>query len=163
MNDTVVILTEAALSPDDAKRVLSLHEGETLLYRVLVPSDPHSSLLVDVLNDLSLLDMRKLALDLNPRSREREEVEHASHAQDRLQESLASLRELGAEAGGEVTADDPLAALGEAAASHRAREVVVITLPHAVQDTFHTDWASVARQALGIPVLHLYAGTGYVG
>ncbi len=163
MTDKIVILTEAALQPDDARQILALHEGETLQYQLLVPHDPHRSLLVDVLDDLSLLDMRKLLTDLNPRQRARSEESQASGAQERLKTSLESLRAAGATADGEVTADDPLPALGEAADLHRAREVVVVTRPHAVEDTFHTDWASVARDTLGIPVLHVYAGTGYVG
>lgn len=159
--ETIVILTEQALSPQDAARIIELHEGETLRYRVLVPHDPHRSLLVDVLDDLSLLDMRKLVADL--RGRERPAEEQSADAEARLQTSLASLQAQGVEAAGEITADDPLAALGEAAGLHRAREVVVVTRPHAVEDTFHTDWASVARSTLGIPVLHLYADTGRVG
>jgi hypothetical protein len=40
---------------------------------------------------------------------------------------------------------------------------VVITRPHAVADTFHTDWANKAQDQLGLPVLHLYAGSGFIG
>jgi hypothetical protein len=39
----------------------------------------------------------------------------------------------------------------------------VITRPHAVADTFHTDWANKAQDQLGVPVLHLYAGSGFIG
>ncbi len=159
--DTIVILTEQGLSTSDAARILALHEGETLRYRLLVPHDPHRSLLVDVLDDLSLLDMRKLLTDL--RRRDRSPQKQQADATERLRKSLESMRSHGVEAEGEITADDPLAALGEAAGLHRAREVVIVTRPHAVEDTFHTDWASVARSTLGIPVLHLYAETGYVG
>ena len=44
-----------------------------------------------------------------------------------------------------------------------AREVVVVTEPHAVEDTFHKDWASKAREVLGLPVLHIYAGDWRLG
>ena len=44
-----------------------------------------------------------------------------------------------------------------------AREIVVVTYPHAVEDTFHTDWASRAREELHVPVLHLYSGTSELG
>jgi hypothetical protein len=44
-----------------------------------------------------------------------------------------------------------------------ATQAVVVTRPHAVSDTFHTDWASKAQDELGIPVLHLYAGSGFIG
>ena len=59
-------------------------------------------------------------------------------------------------------ADDPLPAL-RAAVRAPVREVVVVTLPHALEDTFHTDWASRAREELRVPVLHLYAGTSRLG
>jgi hypothetical protein len=56
-----------------------------------------------------------------------------------------------------------MAALRAAVAADDVREVVVITYPHALPDTFHTDWASRARDVLSVPVLHLYAGTSEVG
>ena len=47
--------------------------------------------------------------------------------------------------------------------AHAADRAVVITRPHAISDTFHTDWANRAQEKLGIPVLHLYSGSGYIG
>ena len=35
--------------------------------------------------------------------------------------------------------------------------------PHAVEDTFRTDWANEAQDRLGVPVLHLYSGSGFIG
>ena len=35
--------------------------------------------------------------------------------------------------------------------------------PHAVEDTFRRDWASKARDALDLPVLHLSRGTSMLG
>ena len=59
---------------------------------------------------------------------------------------------------------DPVAALmritgGDA----ESWEAVVVTRPHAVEDTFHRDWASKARELLGVPVLHVYAGSSFLG
>jgi hypothetical protein len=55
------------------------------------------------------------------------------------------------------TDDDPLPALKAAVADGDVAEVAVVTYPHAVEDTFHRDWASRARDELQVPVLHLYA------
>ena len=44
-----------------------------------------------------------------------------------------------------------------------ADEVIIVTMPHAVEDTFHSDWASRARETLGVPVLHFYTGTNLLG
>ena len=67
------------------------------------------------------------------------------------------------DATGEITSDDPMPALVEEVARLGAREVVVVTEPHAVEDTFHRDWASRARESLGLPVLHMYAGDWRLG
>ena len=65
---------------------------------------------------------------------------------------------------GEIVADDPLPALRAAvAADPSVTSVVVVTDPHAVEDTFRQDWASKARDALDLPVLHLYRGTSMLG
>jgi hypothetical protein len=80
-----------------------------------------------------------------------------------LEASLAGLRAAGVAAEGTVTVDDPVPALRKAVAAGDVREVVVVTYPHAVEDTFHADWASRARDALQVPVLHLYAGTSELG
>ena len=84
-------------------------------------------------------------------------------AQQSLASSLEALRDLGKDAQGEVTTDDPLPAVKAEVERLGAREVVVVTRPHAVQDTFHRDWASRARDELGVPVLHVYAGTTFLG
>ena len=89
--------------------------------------------------------------------------EWRAEAAEVLETTLAALRGLGRDAEGLVTDDDPVPALEAAAAQHGAREVVVVTRPHALEETFNRDWASRAREVLGLPVLHTYAGTGRVG
>jgi hypothetical protein len=158
--DLIVILTEQALSAGDAARIAALHQGETLDYRVLVPADTERNLLVDVVDHLSMLELRK-ALDAvrgrEPRGRAR------ADAQQALEQSLTALRGLGVQAEGDVTQDDPLPAVKAEVAARGAREVVVVTRPHALEDTFHRDWASRARDEMGVPVLHVYAGTTFLG
>jgi hypothetical protein len=156
---TIVLLTERALGDDDASRLVALHGEEVARYHVLVPADPHRSVLADVLDHLSLFELRA-ALDA---ARGREEDETPSAASAILNASVAALRDAGAEADGEVTQDEPLPALRLGVSEHSADEVVVVTRPHAVEDTFHTDWASQARENLGVPVLHMYAGLDWLG
>ena len=62
-----------------------------------------------------------------------------------------------------ITEDDPLPTLQTEVARIQAAEVIIVTEPHAVQDTFHTDWASEARERLGVPVLHVYSGDWRLG
>ena len=141
MADLIVILTEQALGAGDAGRILALHEGEDLDYHVLVPADTERNLLVDVIDHLSMLHLRA-ALDA-VRGREQSGDAARVTAEQSLQSSLEAVK-------AEVER------LG-------AREVVVVTRPHAVEDTFHRDWASRARDELGVPVLHVYAGTTFLG
>ncbi|GAB3590064.1 hypothetical protein GCM10027446_03990 [Angustibacter peucedani] len=161
MPDLIVILTEQALDAGDAARITALHDDEQLRYHVLVPADTERNLLVDVVDHLSLLELRQ-ALDA-VRGREPSDDQARATATQALSASLESLRGNGIEADGEVTQDDPLPAVREAVDGLGAREVVVVTRPHAVEDTFHRDWASRARDELGVPVLHVYAGTTFLG
>ena len=161
MGDSIVLLTEQALAAGDASRITALHEGEQLEYHVLVPADTERNLLVDVVDHLSLLQLRE-ALDAG-RGREPRADQARATATQALERSLESLRSLGVTAHGDVTDDDPLPAVRAEVERRGAREVVVITRPHAVEDTFHRDWASRARDRFRVPVLHLYAGTSELG
>lgn len=161
MADLIVILTEQALDAGDAGRILDLHDGEDLDYHVLVPADTRRNLLVDVIDHLSLLQLRE-ALDAVLGREPGSDAARLS-AQQALTASLAALRDSGKSAEGQVTQDDPLPAVKAEVDRLGAREVVVVTRPHALEDTFHRDWASRARDELGVPVLHVYAGTTFLG
>jgi hypothetical protein len=159
--ETIIVLTEESLDAGDARRIVALHGGETLRYRVLVPADTERNLLADVLDHLSLLELREAMEAL--RGKNHHATERPTDAGQALTASVAAMREVGADADGEVTEDDPIPALAAAVERYRGREVVVVTRPHAVEDTFHRDWASRARDVLGVPVLHVYAGTTFLG
>ena len=77
--------------------------------------------------------------------------------------TLAALREHGRTAEGTVTSEDPVAAVAASVADGDAQEVVVVNRPRFVEDTLHRDWASRLREAVGVPVLHVYGGTTSVG
>ncbi|MFN8077372.1 MAG: hypothetical protein U0Q15_18400 [Kineosporiaceae bacterium] len=158
MRPTIVILTEESLTAGDAAGLLQLHPEEPAGYLVLVPADPHRNLLADVLDHLSLLELREALQAL----RGHEEPGRAE-ASVVLDASVGALKAAGADAAGRISDGDPVSALEAAVAEVEAREVVVVTRPHAVEDTFHRDWASQARERLGVPVLHLYGGTTMLG
>lgn len=153
---TIVLLTEEALSADDAARIAALHPDEELGFRVLVPVDTERNLLVAVLDDLALGEFREAL---------RERAHHDSAAAERdaqaaLDATVSVLRGLGAVAEGALVGDDPVGALRAAAGDAGADEVVVVTEPHYVEETVNRDWASRAREHLGLPVLHLLAASG---
>lgn len=156
---TVIVLTEEALKPVDVERIVSLHEQEEATYRVLVPADTDRNVLSSFLDHLSLFEMREALDSLRPVDRQ----EAHADAEQALATTLAEFASHDVAATGEITADDPMPTLLEEVGRLGAREVVVVTEPHAVEDTFHTDWASKAREKLGLPVLHMYAGDWRLG
>jgi hypothetical protein len=158
---SIVILTEEALSDEDAARLTGVHAGEDepVRYRVLVPADVRRNLLADVLDRLSLFELREALGAVR-----REDEPTRAHASEMLARSLTALRGTGVEAEGEVIEGDPVAVLKkEVESDGETREVMIVTTPHAVEDTFHRDWASRARDVLGVPVLHVYAGSSFLG
>lgn len=158
MTASIIVLTEQALGPDDAGRLAALHSDDSPRYQVLVPANTRRSLLIDVLDHLSLLELRK-ALE----AAFGHDEPARTTADAALAASLQHLRAAGADAEGHIVEGDPIAAVAEALAATPADELVVVTRPHAVEDTFHTDWASRARERLGLPVLHVYAGSSWLG
>jgi hypothetical protein len=158
---TVVVLTEDTLTDADVEHITALHAQDDVDYRVLVPADTERNLLVSVVDHLGLGELRQ-ALD-EVLGREPRPAEARAEAADQLESSIGAFRAAGAEADGTVVEDDPIPALSAQVTAGGVREVVVVTYPHAVEDTFHRDWASRARDRLRVPVLHLYAGTSELG
>ena len=156
---SIVLLTEEALTAADARRLTALHADEEVRYRVLVPADVERNLLADVLDHLSLFQLRE-ALEAVRGDDEPTRAEAATA----LAESLAALTAAGVPADGTVLEGDPVTELQKVVgADPDTQEVIVMTRPHAVEDTFHTDWASRARELLGVPVLHVYIGSSFLG
>ena len=143
MSEPIVILTEEPLGADDRLNIERLVAGADTRLVVLVPANTERHLLVDFLENLSLLDIAKAFRELT------------SHAPDPSQERAQAAETLvdGGAVSGLVTK----------VRETGAAQAVVITRPHAVADTFHTDWANKAQDQLGLPVLHLYAGSGFIG
>lgn len=158
---TVVVLTEDTLTAADVAHITALHTEDDVDYRVLVPADTERNLLVSVVDHLGLGELRE-ALD-EVLGREPEPAQATRQASEQLAGSLAAFTAAGEVADGSVVADDPVPVLADEVARGGVREIVVVTYPHAVEDTFHRDWASRARDRLRVPVLHLYAGTSELG
>jgi hypothetical protein len=153
---TILLLTEDALVPHDARRVADLHGDEKVDVHVLVPADAEHNRLIEALDEVALGRLR--AADSDDDSPEDAEQD-AMHA---VNESLALLKDAGVEAHGSVTGSDPVPAAVEAATHDDADEVIVVTPPHIVEDGLHRDWASRLRDELDLPVLHVVSGTDRV-
>ena len=160
-NEIILVLTEDTLTAADVEHITALHPDDDVRYQVLVPAETERNMLVSLVDHLSLGELRE-ALD-TVLGREPEPVRAHETAEEQLEASIAAFTAAGAAVDGVVVADDPLPALRAAVAAGPVREVVVVTVPHALEDTFHTDWASRARDELKVPVLHLYSGTSQLG
>jgi hypothetical protein len=161
MTATIVVLTEESLNDVDISNLRYLVQDNPARFAVLVPSDTGRNMLVDVLDNLSLLEFAAAFRDLTGGKATKDEETKAAEVE--LAESLELLKASGLEATGSVTGEDPVQAVVAAAKASDAQQVVVITTPHAVEDTFRTDWANEAQDRLGVPVLHLYSGSGFIG
>jgi len=159
VTETIAVLTEDALTDADVAHLTELYAGRDVRFHVMVPADTEQNLLASLIDHLSLGELRE-ALDA-ALGREPEPVRAELTAHEQLDASVRACTAAGVEADGAVVADDPLPALRTVA--DQVSEIVVVTLPHALEDTFHRDWASRAREELRVPVLHLYTGTNQLG
>src|SRR5262245_41805512 len=82
-------------------------------------------------------------------------VEDASRtaARERLDEVLARLRDLGAEADGEVGDRDPVAAVRDALRGRQVDEIIVSTLPKGISRWLGEDVPSRLRESVSAPVV----------
>lgn len=162
---TVVLLTEEPLHGPDVDRLLALHPAEDggpeWGYWVVVPQDTQRNLLADVVDHLGVGELRAALAAV--RGGEPDPAAARAEAAEVLATTLEALRARGREVDGALTEDDPLPAVRDAVERRGADEVVVVSRPRLLEDTFHRDWASRARDALGVPVLHVYGGTTSVG
>jgi hypothetical protein len=160
MSETIVVLTEEPLNEADMQN-LQLLAGEDTTFSVLIPEDTRRNLVLDFLDRLSMLEVARAFKDLLHGQPKAEEARLAADEARRL--SAGALAQAGLPGTVEVVGDDGVSALVDYVKSHDVDRAVVVTTPHAVEDTFHRDWANRAQEKLGIPVLHLYSGTGYIG
>jgi hypothetical protein len=158
---TVVVLTEEALRPTDAAHIAFLHPERDTEIEVLVPADTEQNVVASIIDHLGLLDLRAVWDDVVGRRPSPEEAR--SDAAEDVVESVAVLEDVGLTARGRVVEDDPLPDLAKTIAATSATELIVVTKPQMLEDTFHLDWAHRAREAFGIPVLHFYTGSEFVG
>jgi hypothetical protein len=161
MSDPIVILTEEPLGADDRVNIERLVDGADTGLVLLVPANTERHLLVDFLEHLSMLEVAKAFRELA--SRAPDPAAERAEAAETLAVSLAALEGLGSGVIGEVVDGGAVNGLVAKVKELGAAQAVVITRPHAVADTFHTDWANKAQDQLGLPVLHLYAGSGFIG
>ncbi|WP_461030777.1 indole-3-glycerol phosphate synthase [Streptomyces sparsus] len=152
---TSVLMIEKPLVSADVELVTTLHGEEPVSFVVLMQPRGDQDRLLRALDDVALGELG----DAVQEGDEPEGNEALPPARRALEHSLASLRDAGAEAVGQIIERHPLDLLTSVVEQTGADEVIVLTAPHLVEEFFHRDWASRARHKVGVPVLKLFAHT----
>jgi hypothetical protein len=156
----VVLLVEENLTPEDAARIHSLHEGidGSVAYHVLMPANDGRARVQAALGASGglapdLVPGRPLPLDdINLE----ELVEDARQDAEReLANAISVLTATGSNASGELLTGDPIDALAAKIKEVDGREAIIFTEEHFVAELLRLDWTSKARRHLDVPVLHL--------
>ena len=156
----VVLLVEENLTPEDAARIHSLHEGieDPVAYHVLMPLDDGRARVQAALGASGglgpdLVPGGGMPLpDIDPQ----EIVEEAREGTEReLANAVQVLQATGATATGQLVHDHPIDALAAKVKEVDGREVIILTEEHFVAELLRLDWTSKARRHLDVPVLHL--------
>ena len=145
----VVVLVEQPVTGWDARQITALHHDspEPVHYHVLLPVE-----------DAATSDMMGTATFYFDEAEMEEIDQEVKKAGERaLEESVKAFRQAGADADGELTAENPLNRLSAVVRQRNTAEVVVLTRPHLVAEMLHVDWTNRARRKLSVPILHLVA------
>lgn len=168
---TVLVVTEKTLGPTEIENIriaagaAADPEGDPApqrpgpTVRLLVPAQLRQPQWMEFLDRLTLLQFTE-AVDVFSSSEKGPQTLEAQ-AQEILDESLEVLRGAGLTASGRTSTGDPVEAMAEEI-REGAEQALIITDPHPVQDTLNIGWSNTAEKTLGVPVLHLYWGTGHV-
>ena len=78
-----------------------------------------------------------------------------AHAQERLEHSLARLREAGIDAQGEVGDSDPLQAIEDALRTFGADEIIISTHPEGRSNWLEKGIVGAARERFALPITHV--------
>jgi hypothetical protein len=154
----VVLLVEQALTVEDARNVLSLHEEleDPVVYHVLLPLEDAAARIEASMGGLSGGElMGNPTIGMHEADIEAVRKDSQEQSDDELSTTLAALREAGGTADGKVVGDDPIEALSAEVTAVDGREAIILTRSHVVSEFFHLDWTSRARRKIGVPVLHL--------
>ena len=154
----VVLLVEQALSLQDARQVLSLHDelDDPVTYHVLLPLEDAAARIEASMGTLAGGElMGNPTLGMHDVDVEAVRKDSEDRSRGELTRTLKALRDAGGTADGKVIGEDPIDALAAEVSAVDGREAIILTRPHVVAEFFHLDWTSRARRKIGVPVLHL--------
>jgi hypothetical protein len=158
---SIVLVTQHALSPQDAKELVAtggdLAAATTV--HVAVPEQASAQSMSAVIDDweMDVTSGRGSGIANHPEGQENPAAIAEHQAQEVLAASLAVLRETGAIAEGEVTPHHPLESIGDIVAHHHPDEVVVMVRHHRLSELTASDLAAKIQRKFGVNTLRVKA------
>jgi len=156
---TTMLVVEKTINSHDLEYVLGLHadnveEGlEAESYVVVVPVGKENGKVLATLDDLALGNFKGVEEDAHDEPLN----EAVVAARAVMSATVEAFKGAGKEASGELLAGPPVEGLKEIAAKYTVDEIIVLTVPHLVEEFFHRDLASRLRKATDLPTLRLLA------
>ena len=156
---TTMLVVEKAITQHDLEYVLGLHsdneeEGlEPENYVVVVPVGKESGKVLATLDDLALGNIKGAEEDVHVEPLNAAVVE----ARGVLNATVEAFTAAGQQVSGELLVGPPIDGLKQIAAKYGVDEIIVLTVPHLVEEFFHRDLASRLRKATDLPTLRLLA------
>ena len=156
---TTMLVVEQTINSHDLEYVLGLHadnvedgmDPET--YVIVVPVGKENGKVLATLDDLALGNFKGAEEDAHDEPLN----EAVVAARAVMTGTVEAFQNAGQQASGELLAGPPVIGLKEIAAKYVVDEIIVLTVPHLVEEFFHRDLASRLRKATDLPTLRLLA------
>ena len=156
---TTMLIVEKPITQHDLEYVVGLHADnieqgmEPESYIVVVPVGKEQGKVLATLDDLALGNFKGAEED----SHDEPLNEAVLAARAVMTATVEAFQNAGRQAAGELLAGPPVEGLKEIAAKYVVDEIIVLTVPHLVEEFFHRDLASRLRKATDLPTLRLLA------
>jgi len=154
-----MLVVEKAINQHDLDYVVALHtdaseeDSTPESYVVVVPVGKENGKLLATLDDLALGNFKGAEHD----SHDEPLNDAVTEARTAMSATVEAFQKAGKQASGELLVGSPVAGLKEIAAKYTVDEIIVLTVPHLVEEFFHRDLASRLRKATDLPTLRLLA------
>jgi hypothetical protein len=156
---TTMLIVEKTINQHDLEYVVGLHsdnieEGMAPEnYVIVVPVGKENGKVLATLDDLALANFKGAEEDSHGEPLN----EAVVAARAIMTATVEAFQAAGKQAKGELLAGPPVDGLKTIAAKYEADEIIVLTVPHLVEEFFHRDLASRLRKATDLPTLRLLA------
>ncbi|ACU76379.1 conserved hypothetical protein [Catenulispora acidiphila DSM 44928] len=156
---TTMLVVEQTINQHDLEYVVGLHADNVAdgmdpeSYVVVVPVGKENGKVLATLDDLALGNFKGAEEDSHGEPLN----EAVVAARAVMTATVEAFQKAGRQASGELLAGPPVEGLKEIAAKYLAEEIIVLTVPHLVEEFFHRDLASRLRKATDLPTLRLLA------